>query len=117
MSSEKGLYFNDSPNPSKLSDIDDLEMSPTSLGGVDSIHVNVEPEPKVHKFKLDLAKLDKPKSSIKIEAEPILSAIASGARVSGESTVRQSMEKKPDEDAKYFNLLIKEQTSEVKTLR
>jgi hypothetical protein len=46
----------------------------------------VEPELKVHKFKLDLAKLEKPQSSIKVE--PVLSAIASGARVSGESTVR-----------------------------
>jgi hypothetical protein len=44
--------------------------------------------------------------------------MASGARVSGESTIRQSMEgKKQEEDAKYFKLIIKTNESEVKTLR
>lgn len=37
MSSEKGLYFNDSPNPSKLSDLDDLDMSPASIAGLDTL--------------------------------------------------------------------------------
>jgi hypothetical protein len=48
-------------------------------------------------------------------------AMASGARASGESTIRQSMDgkkkDKQDEDAKYFKLIIKQNESEVKTLR
>jgi hypothetical protein len=50
-----------------------------------------------------LAKLEKPKSSIKPEVEPVIA-------VSGESTIRQSMEEEKvqvKEDTKYFNLIIK----------